>query len=116
MLAGSQLLAVPSAKALNAPAEIPIADNTLQISGGIDGYVYGQTGTAPKGEPDASAVGDSPYGTNLTNALIALQKSSGLFQFTLEVGPGGRAAGAGHRAAESQPARSIAPARFIWAM
>jgi Putative beta-barrel porin-2, OmpL-like. bbp2 len=87
VLSGSQLLAATSAKALNAPSEIPIAGNTLQISGGIDGYVYGQTGTAPKGEPDASAVGDSPYGTNLTNALIALQKSSGLFQFTLEVGP-----------------------------
>ena len=61
VLSGSQLLAAPSAKALNAPAEIPVVDNTLQISGGIDGYVYGQTGSAPKGGPDASAVGDSPY-------------------------------------------------------
>ena len=87
VIAGSQLLAVSAAKALNAPAEIPIAGGTLQISGGIDGYVYGQSGTAPKGEPDASAVGDSPYGANLSNALINLQKSSGLFQFTVELGP-----------------------------
>ena len=84
---GSQFLALAAASAMNGPAEIPIAGNTLQISGGIDGYVYGQSGTAPKGEPDASAVGDSPYGTNLTNALISMQKSSGLLQFTVELGP-----------------------------
>lgn len=82
-----QLFAMPAAKALNGPAEIPVAGNTLQISGGIDGYVYGQSDTAPKGEPDASAVGDSPYGANLANALISLQKSSGLLQFTLQLGP-----------------------------
>jgi Putative beta-barrel porin-2, OmpL-like. bbp2 len=82
-----QLFAIPAAKALNGPAEIPIAGTGLQISGGIDGYVYGQSGTAPKGEPDASAVGDSPYGANLANALISLQKSSGLLQFNVELGP-----------------------------
>jgi Putative beta-barrel porin-2, OmpL-like. bbp2 len=86
-IVGSELFAVPAAQALNAPAEIPIAGNSLQISGGIDGYVYGQSGTAPKGEPGASAVGDSAYGANLTNALISVQKSSGVLQFTLELGP-----------------------------
>ena len=86
-IAGAQLLGVSAAHALNAPTEIPVADDTLQISGGIDGYLYGQSGTAPHGAPGASAVGDSPYGANLANALIGLQKSSGLLQFTVELGP-----------------------------
>jgi hypothetical protein len=86
VIAGSQLLTLAAARAMNAPVEIPITDDTLQISGGIDGYVYGQSGTAPQGQPGASAVGDSPYGTNLANALVGLQKSSGLFQFTVELG------------------------------
>ena len=86
-IVGLQLCAVPAAMPSNAPAEIPIAGDTLQISGGIDGYVYGQSGTAPKGEPGASAVGDSPYGANLANALISMQNSSGVLQFTVQLGP-----------------------------
>jgi Putative beta-barrel porin-2, OmpL-like. bbp2 len=86
-IAGLQLCAIPAASALNAPEEIPIAGDTLQISGGIDGYVYAQSGTAPKGAPGASAVGDSPYGANLANALISMQNSSGVLQFTVQLGP-----------------------------
>jgi hypothetical protein len=98
LLLGTFVLAAPSAYALNGPAEIPIADGTLQISGGIDGYLYGQTNTAPEGEPGASALGDNPYGANLANALIAVQKSSGVFQFNLEIG-----------AVDGMPTLGIAP-------
>jgi hypothetical protein len=53
----------------------------------MDGYFYGQTGTSDKDKPGASAVGDNPAGANLSNAMIEVQKTTGILQFTLEVGP-----------------------------
>ena len=90
LILGGQFFRLSAASALDGPANIPINAGplgTLQLSGGIDGYVYGQTGTSPHGAPSASAAGDSASGVHLSNAQIGLQKTSGVFQFTLDLGP-----------------------------
>ncbi len=89
LIAGSQISMLQSATALTSPANIPLDAGplgTLQLSGGVDGYAYGQTGTSPHGAPGGSAAGDSATGVNLSNAMIGLQKTSGVFQFTLDLG------------------------------
>jgi Putative beta-barrel porin-2, OmpL-like. bbp2 len=90
LIVGDQFFLVNAAPALDSPANFPIDGGplgTLQLSGGMDGYLYDQTGTSPHGTPAGSADGDSATGVNLSNAVIGLQKTSGLFQFTLDVGP-----------------------------
>ncbi len=90
IIVGTQVFVLKSASALNSPAGISIDGGplgALTISGGMDGYFYGQTGTSEKGLPGASAVGDSATGFNVSNAIIGLQKGSGVFQFILDIGP-----------------------------
>src|SRR5271168_1672864 len=89
LILGDQFFPANAALALNTPVNLPIDGGpigTLQLSGGMDGYFYGQTGTSPHGAPAGSADGDSATGVNLSNAVIGLQKTSGIFQFTLDVG------------------------------
>jgi len=79
-----------SAFALNGPTAIQIDGGPLgplELSGGMAGYGYAQTGTSDKG--GSSLVGDRSTGVNLDAALIELQKTSGILQFTIEVGPEG---------------------------
>jgi hypothetical protein len=73
------LLGGPAA-AMNGPNAIEIDGGPLgplQLSGGVDGFGYAQSDT------DA---GDKTDGIALGNALVQLQKNSGLLQFTVEVG------------------------------
>ena len=89
LILGDPFFLTNPALALNSPADLPIDGGpigTLQFSGGMDGYLYGQTGTSPHGAPAGSADGDSATGVNLSNAVIGLQKTSGIFQFTLDIG------------------------------
>jgi hypothetical protein len=79
--AGISMLAVQSAQAsMSGPAQIQIDGGPvgpLQISGGFDGYGYAMSN---------AQFGTKTSGVQLGNALIELQKNSGVLQFTLEVG------------------------------
>jgi Putative beta-barrel porin-2, OmpL-like. bbp2 len=92
LTAASSLLAMHAAYALNGPSNIQIDGGPLgplQLSGGVTGYFYGQSGTSSRGESGNSAVGNQSTGANLGSALIELQKTDGTLQFTIEVGPTG---------------------------
>jgi hypothetical protein len=89
LASGLSLFAIQTAHAMNAPTSIELDGGPLgplQLSGGVDGYAYGETGTG-----NASILGSNGHatGTNLDVALIQLQKTTGILQFTLEVGPYG---------------------------
>lgn len=79
-MAASSLLALHTAHAMSGPTGItidggPVGD--LSLSGGVDGYGYYQSN---------SANGVKDNGANIGNALIELQKTKGVLQFTIEVG------------------------------
>ncbi len=85
--AACSLLAMHAAYALNGPTNIQIDGGPLgplELSGGMDGYFYAQSGTGAE-----SVVGNKDVGANLSAALIQVQKTTGLVQFTIEVGPYG---------------------------
>jgi hypothetical protein len=90
LVAASSILALNSAHALSGPSAITIDGGpfgSLAVSGGVDGYGYGLTGTS-----DNSVVGNGlNNGAEVGSALIELQKTSGEFQFTIEVGANGGA-------------------------
>lgn len=84
-VAASSLLALHAAQAMSGPTAIQIDGGplgALQLSGGIDGYGYYLSGT------NSSEVSN---GAELANGLVELQKSSGILQFTIEVGSNGGA-------------------------
>ena len=86
--AGCSLIAMHAAQALTGPTNIQIDGGPLgplEISGGMSGYMYGQTGTSNK--TGTSFVGDKSTGAALSQALIEIQKTTGILQFTIEVGP-----------------------------
>jgi Putative beta-barrel porin-2, OmpL-like. bbp2 len=90
LVAAGSLYAMHPAHALNGPTAIDIDGGPLgqlELSGGMSGYFYGQTGTSNKGNSGGSLLGDRSSGANLAQALIELQKTSGILQFTIEVGP-----------------------------
>jgi Putative beta-barrel porin-2, OmpL-like. bbp2 len=90
LVAAGSLYAMHPAHALNGPTSIDIDGGPLgqlEMSGGMSGYFYGQTGTSNKGNSGGSVLGDRSSGANLAQALIELQKTSGILQFTIEVGP-----------------------------
>jgi hypothetical protein len=92
LVAAGSLYAMHPAHALNGPTAIDIDGGPfgqLELSGGMSGYFYGQTGTSDRGNGNGSAVGDKSTGANLAQALIELQKTTGIMQFTIEVGPEG---------------------------
>jgi len=79
-VAASSLLALHSAHALSGPTAITIDGGplgSLSLSGGADGYAYGITDTNS---------GQQTSGANVGNAIIQLQKTSGVLQFNIEVG------------------------------
>ncbi len=82
-VAASSLLAMNAAHALNGPTAIQIDGGpfgSLNLSGGMDGY--GDYVSGLPGHQPAS-------GINVGSALIELQKASGVFQYTIEVGANG---------------------------
>jgi hypothetical protein len=90
VVAASSLLAINAAHALNGPTAIQIDGGPLgplEISGGVDGYGFVQSGTSTN-EGNVLAT-DRTAGVNVGSALIELQKSSGVLQFTIEIGSNG---------------------------
>jgi hypothetical protein len=90
LVAGCSLLAMHAAQALTGPTNIEIDGGPLgplEISGGMSGYMYGQSGTSNKGDAGYSVIGDQSTGAELSQALIQIQKTTGILQFTIEVGP-----------------------------
>jgi len=87
-VAASSLLALHAAQAMSGPTAIQIDGGplgALQLSGGVDGYGY----------YDHPAVSGQDNGANVANALIELQKTDGILQFTIEIGSNGGAIGLG---------------------
>ncbi|HEY1857858.1 outer membrane beta-barrel protein [Acidocella sp.] len=83
------LIGIQAAHAMNGPSAIQIDGGPLgqlELSGGMDGYFYGMTGTGTSNSPNYGYLGDKAGGANLANGLIELQKTSGQLQFTIEVG------------------------------
>ncbi|WP_298225642.1 outer membrane beta-barrel protein [Acidocella sp.] len=82
-VAASSLLALNAAHAMNGPAAINIDGGplgSLAVSGGADGYGY-YVSNLPNGSKD--------NGANVGSALVQLQKTSGVLQFTIEIGSNG---------------------------
>ena len=78
MVAG--ILTLPAAHAMNSPQGIAIDGGPLgqlTLSGGVDGYGYYASNTSN---------GQLSHGMNVANAMVELQESSGILQFTIEVG------------------------------
>ncbi|GAN81300.1 porin family protein [Acidocella aminolytica] len=84
-MAASSLMAMNAAHAMNGPTAIKIDGGplgTLELSGGMDGYGSYTSGLAGH-QPDT--------GMNVGSALINLEKTSGVLQYTIEVGSNGGA-------------------------
>jgi hypothetical protein len=84
-VAASSLLALHTAHAMSGPTAITIDGGplgSLSLSGGVDGYGYYQSNTG---------TGIQNNGANIANGLVELQKTSGVLQFTLELGSNGGA-------------------------
>jgi hypothetical protein len=85
MVTASSLLALGSAHAMSGPTAITIDGGPfgqLSLSGGVDGYFYGLTGTGT-----SSVIGNgTSVGAEAQNAMIELQRTTGELQFTIEVG------------------------------
>jgi hypothetical protein len=108
LVAASSILALNSAHALSGPSAITIDGGpfgSLSLSGGVDGYAYGLTGTGPGVIPGPS------NGAEVANALVELQKTSGELQFTIEIGANGGAVtlGAQHPSQTSVTTYSTGP-------
>jgi hypothetical protein len=88
LIAGSGFLAAHPASALNGPSNIEIDGGPLgplEISAGMDGYMYYQSGTADNEYKSNSLAGDKSTGANLNAAMIQLKKNTGPVQFTFQL-------------------------------
>lgn len=99
-VAASSLLALNAAQAMTGPTAIQIDGGplgALQISGGVDGYGYyiNPTVSGPGFQQESN-------GADVANALIELQKTDGILQFTVEIGSNGGAVGLGSGGAPGQ--------------
>jgi len=106
-VAASSTFALHAANAMNGPTAIDIDGGPLgqlELSGGVDGYGYYLSNT-----PD----GQKPDGMDLANALVELQKTSGILQFTIQVGANGGTAffGTGHPSQSSISTYTTGPLR-----
>ncbi|MDX5930242.1 outer membrane beta-barrel protein [Acidiphilium acidophilum] len=87
MATGAALLMLhpATAAALNGPSWQNIDGGPLgplQISAGIDGYFYGQSGTAT--DSGQSVAGTKSVGAEIDDFMIEMRKPTGLIQFTLQ--------------------------------
>jgi hypothetical protein len=95
VVAASSLLAINAAHALNGPTPIQIDGGPLgplEVSGGLDGYGYFQTGSGVGSGNNVLnnyGVSNRNDGINVGSALIEVQKNTGVLQFTVEVGTNG---------------------------
>src|ERR1700734_4184144 len=91
VMAASSLFAISAAHALNGPSAIQIDGGPLgplEVSGGLDGYGFVQSGASTNSSSNVLQTNRTD-GINVGSALIELQKSSGVLQFTVEVGSNG---------------------------
>jgi hypothetical protein len=89
LVAGSSLLASHAAHALNGPQAIDIDGGPLgqlELSGGVDGFFYGQTGTDNSGSTANNILGDTSNGANLGGLAVHLRKTTGIIQFNVLAG------------------------------
>ena len=87
-LAGIEVMIAQPARAMSGPPNIQIDGGPLgplEFSGGIDFYLYGQTGTSDRQYPRTSVVGDDALGANFQTVEITLQKATGVVGFNLQV-------------------------------
>lgn len=82
--------------AMNGPTAIQIDGGPLgewELTGGVDGVFYSMTGSQSYSDqeginyPGTSNAGAKVSGTALLNSLVQLQKTTGILQATIEVGP-----------------------------
>ena len=98
-VAASSILAIHAAQAMSGPSAVQIDGGpfgSLQISGGVDGYGYYQSGTGSANFAGTNVIGDhtsntgtNSNGANIGSALMEVQKTTGQLQFTIEVGSNG---------------------------
>jgi hypothetical protein len=91
---GCSMIAMHAANALNIPTAATVDLGPLgsaQLSGGVTGYFWGLTGSGSATNPGYNGLGDAPDGAALGSAIIELQKSTGVLQYTLMIGPNGGA-------------------------
>jgi len=113
LIAASSLLAMHAAHALNGPSAIQIDGGPLgplSISGGVDGYGYYLSDTNDEGNLPGTNKAD---GMELANALIEIQKTTGVVQATLQIGANGGTAffGSGHPSQSSISTYTTGPLR-----
>jgi len=113
LIAASSLLAMHAAHALNGPSTIQIDGGPLgplSISGGVDGYGYYLSDTNDEGNLPGTNKAD---GMELANALIEIQKTTGVVQATLQIGANGGTAffGSGHPSQSSISTYTTGPLR-----
>ena len=90
-VAASSLFALHAAQAMSGPTAITIDGGplgSLALSGGVDGYGYYLGETNSNGNMPGT---NKDIGANVANGLVELQKTSGVLQFTVEVGSNGGA-------------------------
>jgi hypothetical protein len=112
-VAASSLFALHTANAMSGPTAIQIDGGPLgplEVSGGVDGYGYYLTGTNKAGNLPGTNEAD---GMEVANALIEVQKNTGVLQFTLQVGGNGGTAffGSGHPGQTSISTYTTGPLR-----
>jgi Putative beta-barrel porin-2, OmpL-like. bbp2 len=105
VVAASSLFAINAAHALNGPTAIQIDGGPLgplEVSGGLDGYGYFQSGANIGGSAGSNILNTNRSdGINVGSALIDLQKTSGVLQFNVEVGSTGGVTTLGERVTQT---------------
>ncbi|MGC9270778.1 outer membrane beta-barrel protein [Acidiphilium sp.] len=83
--AGLTLGMTVAAHAISGPSWVRLDGGPLgpiEVSGGLDGYFYGQDGTATN--PHASIAGSKSIGAEIDDFMIQMRKPTGLIQFTIQ--------------------------------
>ncbi|OYV56885.1 MAG: hypothetical protein B7Z76_03815 [Acidiphilium sp. 20-67-58] len=82
------LLRAPLAEAMKGPAPLHLQAGpfgTLDVTGGVDGYMYALSGAGSSADPGLLGTSKSA-GAELMNGLIKIEKPDGLVRFTLQGG------------------------------
>ena len=75
-----------ASRAMNGPSWVSIDGGPLgplEVSAGVDGYFYAQSGTSSNSH--VSIVGGKSNGAELSDFMVQLRKSTGIFQFKIQL-------------------------------